>query len=137
MPIVVEVVSADKYAAWVGEQKKKMLAVAEDPNKKWSLAELKSKGEKIYAANCVACHQASGQGVKGAFPALDGSKLVNGPRGRHIEIVLNGKQGTAMAPFGKQLLDTDIAAVITYERNAWGNKTGDVIQPSEIKSARR
>jgi cytochrome c oxidase subunit 2 len=137
MPIVVEVVSAEKYAAWVGEQKRKMAAVAEDPNKKWSLAELKARGEKIYATNCVACHQANGQGVKGAFPALDGSKLVNGPRGRHIEIVLNGKQGTAMAPFGKQLSDTEIAAVIAYERNAWSNRSGDVIQPSDIATARR
>src|SRR6266568_451683 len=84
----------------------------------------------------VACHQANGQGVKGTFPALDGSQLVNGPRGRQMEIVLNGKRGTAMAPFGKQLSDTDIAAVVTYERNAWSNKTGDVIQPSEIRAAR-
>ncbi len=135
MPIVVEVVSAEKYAAWVGEQK--MAAAAEDPNKKWELAELKARGEKVYAANCIACHQANGQGVKGAFPALDGSKLVNGPRTAHIQMVLEGKQGTAMAAFGKQLSDTDIAAVITYERNNWGNKTGDVIQPSEIKSARK
>jgi cytochrome c oxidase subunit 2 len=137
MPIVVDVVSAEKYAAWVGEQRRKMAAVAEDPNKKWSLAELKARGEKIYATNCVACHQANGQGVKGAFPALDGSKIVNGPRGRHIEIVLNGKQGTAMAPFGKQLSDTEIAAVITYERNTWSNRSGDVIQPNDIATARR
>jgi cytochrome c oxidase subunit 2 len=137
MPIVVEVVSAEKYAAWVGEQKKKMAAAADDPNKKWNLADLRAQGEKVFGANCVACHQVNGQGVKGAFPALDGSPLVNGPRGRHIDIVLNGKQGTAMAPFGKQLSDTDVAAVITYERNAWSNKTGDVIQPSEIKAARK
>jgi cytochrome c oxidase subunit 2 len=137
MPIVVEVLSAEKYMAWVGEQKKKMAAAADDPNKKWNLSELKARGEKVYAANCVACHQANGQGVKGTFPALDGSPLVNGPRGRHIEIVLNGKRGTAMAAFGKQLSDTDVAAVITYERNAWSNKTGEVIQPSEIGSARK
>jgi cytochrome c oxidase subunit II len=137
MPIVVEVVSAEKYAEWVGEQRKKLAAAADDPNKKWTLADLKARGEKVYTANCVACHQASGQGVKGAFPALDGSAVVNGAKGRHIEIVLNGKSGTAMAPFGKQLSDTDIAAVITFERNSWSNKTGDVIQPSEIKAARR
>jgi len=75
--------------------------------------------------------------VKGVFPALDGSPLIKEPKGRHIEIVLNGKPGTAMAPFGKQLSDTDIAAAITYERNSWGNKTGDVIQPSEVKAARK
>jgi cytochrome c oxidase subunit II len=137
MPIVVDVVSAEKYSEWVAEQKKKIAAVAEDPNKKWDLEELRARGQGVYSTTCVACHQANGQGVKGAFPALDRSPLVNGPKGRHIEIVLNGKQGTAMAPFGKQLSDTDIAAVITYERNAWSNKTGDVIQPSEIRAARK
>jgi len=137
MPIVVRVVPQEDYTKWVGDRKALASKSADDDTKAYTLDQLKARGEKVYAANCVACHQANGQGVKGAFPALDGSKLVNGPRGRHIEIVLNGKQGTAMAPFGKQLLDTDIAAVITYERNAWSNKTGDVIQPSEIKSARR
>ena len=137
MPIVVEVVSAEKYSAWVADQRKKLAAAADDPNKKWTLADLKARGEKVYATNCVACHQANGQGVKGAFPALDGSAIANGAKGRHIEIVLNGKPGTAMAPFGKQLSDTDIAAAITYERNSWGNKTGDVIQPSEVKAARK
>jgi cytochrome c oxidase subunit II len=137
MPIVVEVVSAEKYSEWVGQQRKKMEAAADDPNKKWNLADLRARGEKVYAANCVACHQANGQGVKGAFPSLDGSALIKEPKGRHIEIVLNGKQGTAMAPFGKQLSDTDIAAVITYERNSWSNKTGEVIQPGEIRAARK
>jgi cytochrome c oxidase subunit 2 len=137
MPIVVEVLSAEKYTAWVAEQKKKIAAAADDPNKKWNLADLKARGEKVYAVNCVTCHQANGQGVKGAFPALDGSQRANGPRGRHIEIVLNGKRGTTMAAFGKQLSDTDIAAVITYERNAWSNRTGEVIQPAEIGSARK
>ncbi len=137
MPIVVEVLSAEEYTAWVGEQKRKIAAAAEDPSKKWNLAELKARGEKVYAANCVACHQANGLGVKGTFPALDGSQVVNGPRGRQMEIVLNGKGGTAMAPFGKQLSDTDIAAVITFTRNNWGNKTGEVVQPSEIRSARK
>ena len=137
MPIVVEVLSAEKYTAWVGEQRRKIAAAADDPNRKWNLADLKPRGEKVYAANCVTCHQANGQGVKGTFPALDGSRLANGPRGRHIEIVLNGKRGTTMAAFGKQLSDTDIAAVITYERNAWSNKTGEVVQPSEIGSARK
>jgi cytochrome c oxidase subunit 2 len=137
MPIVVEVLSAEKYTAWVGEQKKKIAAAADDPNKKWNLADLRARGEKVYGANCVSCHQANGQGVKGTFPALDGSQLVNGPRGRQMEIVLNGKRGTQMAPFGKQLSDTDLAAVITFTRNNWGNKTGEVIQPSEIRSARK
>jgi len=137
MPIVVEVVSAEKYTAWVADRKKEMAAAADDPNKKWELAELKARGEKVYAAQCVACHQANGQGIKGTFPGLDGSKIVQGPAAGHIDIVLNGKQGTSMAAFGKQLSDTDIAAVITYERNAWGNKTGTVVQPAEVKAARK
>ncbi|HEY5291102.1 MAG TPA: cytochrome c oxidase subunit II [Burkholderiales bacterium] len=137
MPIVVEVVSQEKYAQWVAGQKTKAAAVAEDPNKQWSAEELKARGEKVYAANCVACHQASGKGLPPAFPALDGSKIATGDKAAHIDRVLNGKTGTAMAAFGKQLSDTDIAAVITYERNAWGNKTGDVVQPGEVKAARK
>ena len=137
MPIVVEVVSPERYAQWVGEQKKKAAAAAEDPNKQWSAAELKARGEKVYAANCVACHQATGKGLPPAFPALDGSKIATGDKKAHVDIVLNGKAGTAMAAFGKQLSDTDIAAVITYERNAWGNKTGDAVQPGEVKAARK
>ena len=123
MPIVVEVVSAEKYTAWVAEQK--------------DLAELKARGEKVYASNCVACHQANGQGIPGSFKALDGSPIVKGPVKDHLDRVLNGKTGTAMAAFGKQLSDTDIAAVITYERNSWSNKTGDVVQPSDVKAARK
>ena len=137
MPVVVNVVSAEKYSAWVQEQKKIMDAQADDPNKTWTLEDLKVRGAKVYAANCLACHQGNGQGVKGAFPALDGSKMVNGPKDDQIQLVLNGKQGTAMAAFGKQLSDTDLAAVITYTRNNGGNKTGEAIQPAEIKSQRR
>jgi len=114
-----------------------MAAQAEDPNKVWALDALKARGEKVYAANCVACHQASGQGVKGTFPALDGSKIVTGPKEAQIDRVLNGKQGTAMAAFGTQLSDTDIAAAITYTRNSWGNKTGEAVQPAEVKSQRK
>jgi cytochrome c oxidase subunit 2 len=138
MPIVVEVVSAEKYSAWVGEQKKKIAAAAEDPGKTWDLADLRARGEKVYAANCVACHQANGMGVPNAFPALAGSKLVNGPPGPQIAMVLDGKQGTAMQAFGKTLSDTDIAAVITYTRSAWNNKASDnPVQPAQVKSARK
>jgi cytochrome c oxidase subunit 2 len=138
MPIVVEVVSQEKYSAWVGEQKKKLAAAAEDPNKKWELAELRARGEKVYAANCVACHQANGKGVQGAFPALDGSKIANGPLADKLAIVLNGKAGTAMQAFGKQLSPTDIAAVITYISNAWSNKAADnIVQPAEVLAARK
>ena len=137
MPIVVEVVSQEKYAQWVAGQKKKTAAAADDPNKQWSAAELKARGEKVYAANCVACHQVTGKGLPPAFPALDGSKIATGDKNAHIDIVLNGKAGTTMAAFAKQLSDTDIAAVVTYERNAWGNKTGDAVQPGEVKAARK
>ena len=137
MPIVVKVVSQQQYTQWVAEQKKKSAAAAEDTNKQWTLAELKARGEKVYAANCAACHQANGKGLPPTFPALDGSKIATGDKAAHINRVLNGKPGTAMVAFGKQLSDTDIAAVITYERNAWGNKMGDMVQPAEVKAARK
>ena len=98
---------------------------------------MKARGEKVYASSCVACHQANGKGTPPAFPPLDGSKIANGPKADHLNIVINGKPGTAMAAFGKQLNDTEIAAVVTYERNAWGNKTGEAIQPAEIKGLRK
>jgi cytochrome c oxidase subunit 2 len=138
MPIVVEAVEPEKYAAWVQEQKAKMAkaAVADDPNKAWSLDDLKARGEKVYAANCVACHQATGMGVPGAFPALSGSKVVNGPKNDQIALVLGGKPGTAMQSF-KQLNDVEIAAVITYTRNNWNNKTGDAVTPADVKALRK
>lgn len=140
MPIVVEVVSQEKYAAWVGEQKKRIAAAAEDPNKQWALADLAARGEKVYQANCVACHQASGMGVPPAFPPLSGSAKVTGSKEDQIAILLNGivKNGTptAMASF-KQLSDTDLAAVATYTRNAWANKAGDVVQPAEVRAQRK
>jgi len=136
MPIVVQVVSAEEYTAWVAGQKKMLAAAAEDPNKVWALADLKARGEKVYAANCVVCHQANGKGLA-TFPPLDGSKVATGPKGEHIKTVLNGRPKTAMAAFGKQLSDTDIAAVVTYERNSWGNHTGDAIQPAEVKALRQ
>ena len=136
MPIEVHVLSADKYAAWVSEQQASHAVVADDANREWSMDELVAKGEQVFAANCAACHQATGQGMPPAFPALDGSAVVQGPAPTQIEIVMNGREGTAMAAFGKQLTDADLAAVITYTRNAWSNSTGDAIQPAEIAAAR-
>ena len=140
MPIVVEAVTPEKYAQWVAEQKKKMAAGAVDPAKQWTLDELKAHGEKVYAGNCVACHQATGMGIPGAFPALSGSKVVTGPKNGQINVVLNGvvKDGrpTAMVSF-KHLPDADIAAVITYTRNSWANKTGEAITPAEVISLRK
>jgi cytochrome c oxidase subunit 2 len=140
MPIVVRVVSAEDYTAWVAGEKKKMAALADDPTKVWTIDELKTKGEGIYAANCVACHQASGKGVPNAFASLDGSPVVNGPKAEQIHIVLNGlhsgKFPSAM-PAWKQLSDSDIASVITYTRNTWSNKAAEnIVQPAEVLAAR-
>jgi cytochrome c oxidase subunit II len=137
MPIVVRVVSAPEYSKWVGEQKKAMSAAADDPAKTWDLKELVARGERVYAANCVACHQASGQGMPAMkAPALAASKFVTGPEAPPIDTVLHGRPNTAMQAFDKQLSDTEIAAVITYARNSWGNKASDV-QPAEVKARRK
>src|SRR5688572_20415088 len=137
MPIVVRVVSQPEYAKWVGEQKKSMAAAADDPNKAWDLKELVARGERVYAANCVACHQASGQGLAAMkAPALAGSKFVTGKEEDPIDTVLNGRPNTAMQAFKSQLSDTDIAAVITYTRNSWGNKASDV-QPAEVRARKK
>ena len=136
MPVVVEVKSKEDYAKWVGEQKAKVAAAADDPAKVWDAKALAERGEKVFAANCAACHQANGKGVPPAFPPLDGSKVVLGPTADQVALVLNGRAGTAMAPF-KQLSNTDLASVITYTRNAWSNKTGQAIQPAEIQAARK
>ncbi len=134
MPIVVEVKSPEDYKAWVAQQKQKNAAAGEDPNKQWDAKELAGKGAGIFAANCAACHQANGQGIPGTFPALAGSKIVNGVPADQIHIVLNGKPGTAM-PSWKQLSDTDLAAVIDYTRASWGNQ-GAPVQPADVKAAR-
>ena len=139
MPIVVKVVSEADYAKWADEQKKLLAAQADDPNKEWTGPELIARGEKVYAANCVACHQGSGKGVMGAFPALDGSKIVMGPKADNIQILLKGKPGTAMQSFASQLNDVEIAAVITYTRASWtnaGKGQDPVVAPADIKAAR-
>jgi cytochrome c oxidase subunit 2 len=136
MPIVVEVKSRDDYAKWLADQKAKYATPAGAADQPMDLAALMSNGSRVFNANCAACHQANGKGVPGAFPALDGSSIVRGPKGDQIAIVLHGKPGTAMPPWS-QLSDADIASVITYTRNSWSNKTGDAIQPAEIKAARK
>lgn len=136
MPIVVEAVPPAQYAAWMTEQKTQLAAAKSSAQKEFALAELVAQGEKVYAANCAACHQASGAGIPGTFPALDGSPVVTGPPAAHLERVFKGRAGTAMQPFGKQLSDLEIAAVISYERNSWHNKTGDGVQPSVVAALR-
>ena len=140
MPIVVRVVSAEDYTAWVNGEKKKMAALADDPNKTWTIDELKTKGEQVYNANCVACHQANGKGVPNAFAPLDGSQVVLGAKAHNVDVLLNGQDGPvypAAMPAWKQLSDTEIAAVITYTRNTWSNKAAEnIVQPAEVLAAR-
>ncbi|AFT84401.1 cytochrome c oxidase subunit II [Paraburkholderia phenoliruptrix BR3459a] len=133
MPVVVEVLSTDDYAKWVDAQKKKMAAGQDDPNKTYTLAELMERGGKVYAANCAVCHQPTGKGA-GAFPALDGSKIANGPIAEHVSLVLKGKN--AMPSWAPTLNDVEIASVVTFERNSWGNHTGDILQPKQVADAR-
>ena len=136
MPIVVKVVSDEDYKAWVARKKGTAQAAAADNGKTFGTAELVARGEKVYQANCAACHQANGMGLPGTFPAINGSKVATGPIADHIKVVLNGRPGTAMASFAGQLSDADIAAVVTYQRNAWDNKTGDAAQPADIAATR-
>jgi cytochrome c oxidase subunit 2 len=139
MPVVVEVLPADQYAAWADAQKKKATAAADDPARIWDVKQLTARGEAVYTANCAACHQANGKGVAPAFPPLDGSKIATGPVAAHLDVVLNGVvrngQATAMVAWKNTLSATEIAAVVTYERNAWGNHVGDVVQPSQVAAA--
>jgi cytochrome c oxidase subunit 2 len=136
MPIHVKVVSAEDYTKWVEAEKKKMAAKADDPNKVWDMAGLVKRGEKVYAANCAACHQANGKGA-GPIKAVDGSAIVlDADKGKQLAVLLNGAAGGAM-PAWKQLSDTDLAAVITYTKNNWSNKTGQVVQPADVKAARK
>ena len=136
MPIHVKVLSHADYSAWVAVKHKEMAALADDPNKVWTLADLVGRGEKIYAANCAACHQASGKGA-GPIKPLDGSPVVlDADKIREITTVLQGVNNGAM-PSWKQLSDTELAAVITFTKNNWGNKTGQLVQPSEVAAARK
>ena len=136
MPIHVKVVTAPEYTAWVDAQKKLAAAKADDPSKVWDLNGLVARGEKVYNANCVACHQASGKGA-GPIKAIDGAAVVlDADKSKQIAILLNGQNNGAM-PAWKQLSDTEIAAVITFTKNSWSNKTGQIVQPADITAARK
>ena len=139
MPVVVEVKSKDDFATWRDDQKKKLLPAGEDPNKVWNVGELTTRGHTVFDSNCAACHQSGGTGnpALGA-PPLVNDKVVLGPRAQQINTVLNGQNNGKMPPWKDVLSDTDIAAVITYTRNSWGNKAAEnVVQPSEVKAARK
>ena len=136
MPIHVKVLSAEDYASWVVAEKKKQAAKADDPAKVWALDDLSKRGEKVYAANCAACHQANGKGA-GSIKAVDGSSIVlDADKSKQIAVLLNGQNNGAM-PAWKQLSDTEIAAVITYTKNNWSNKTGQIVQPADVLAARK
>jgi cytochrome c oxidase subunit 2 len=136
MPIVVIAKEPAEFDAWMSEQKLMAQKAKEEEQKllamNMSMEELMSVGEKAYIANCAACHQVTGTGIPGVFPALKGSKIATEDMAAHIQIVVDGKSGTAMQGYGKQLGLKDLAAIITYERNAWGNSTGDLVQASDI-----
>ena len=137
MPIVVESVSQERFDAWIEDQKQiKLAALAEaTAEREWDKDELMARGERLYNTMCAACHQADGSGMPPAFPAIRGSAVATGPIPRHMEVVLKGVPGTAMAAWNS-LNDLEIASIITYQRNAWGNDTGDVVQPSDVNAAR-
>lgn len=145
MPVVVHAVPEPEYLAWVDKKKAEQAAAEAGSDKAWSSDELMAKGKDVYEKQCAMCHQSNGQGMPPAFPALAGSKIVVGPllspagkllKDSHVDRVFNGKEGTAMQAFRNTLSDTELAAVITFERNSFGNSKGDLIQPAQIKALR-
>ena len=135
MPVVVKVVEKDEYSDWVLAKKKEAIKLAELTEKEWSLTELTERGEGVYQKNCVACHQVNGEGLPPIFPALAGSDIVMFDKDRNVEILMEGVQGAAMQSFANQLSEVDMAAVITYTRQAWGNAEngdGEYVVPSDI-----
>lgn len=145
MPIVVEALAEPDFKAWVARKKAEVSAASAAADKVWSKEELMAKGAEIYDRVCSACHQAGGKGLQGVFPALAGSKVVNGPfvdkdgsliKDGHLDRVMNGKPGTAMQAFKNTLSDVEIAAIVTFERNSFGNRMGDIVQPSQVKTLR-
>ena len=136
MPIVVVATTEQGFKDWVAQQKGQATQGEADTNKLWTMQDLMKQGEQVYSRICAACHQPTGQGMPPTFPALKGSPITTGPLAGHVDIVFNGKSGTAMQAFKTQLSDVELASVITYERNAFGNNTGILVQPIQIKALR-
>jgi len=145
MPIVVEAVTEDKYKEWVAQKQAEAAKLAASSEQAWSKEDLMKHGADVYDKVCAACHQAGGVGLPGVFPALAGSKVVNSKmldesgkliKDAHLDRVMNGKTGTAMQAFKATLTDVDIAGVVTFERNSFGNNMGDIVQPSQVKALR-
>ncbi|OUS05938.1 cytochrome c oxidase subunit II [Gammaproteobacteria bacterium 42_54_T18] len=133
MPIVIKAVPEEEYIAWLDERKSLKEKEASASQKDWTMEELMAKGEQVYNKSCSACHQPTGVGLPPVFPALKGSAIALGPMDDHLDIVFNGKSGTGMSGFGEQLSAVDLAAVVTYERNAWGNNVGDILLPADVE----
>lgn len=136
MPIVVRAAPEEEYRAWVAERKTAQAEQAALAMRTWDKNELMALGEKVYVTSCATCHQMDGAGVAGAFPSIRGSEVATGDVQAHLKLVMDGRSGTAMQSFGSQLGDVELAAVVTYQRNALGNATGDVVQPAMITAAR-
>jgi cytochrome c oxidase subunit 2 len=136
MPIVLVAKTQEDYDAWVEDQKSAAAAAADAATQALGMDELMAKGESVYKSHCAACHQANGEGIPGVFPGIAGSAIATGDVAKHIDIGVNGVTGTAMQAFGEQLSAVDLAAVITYQRNAFGNDTGDMVQPADITAAK-
>ena len=132
MPIVVHAMPEDEYDAWYAERLTQEAVRKEALSRTFTEEELMAEGEQVYATYCASCHMPNGKGVPPVFPALDGGPIATGRRADHLDIVLNGKAGTAMQAFGRQLDAAQLAAVVHYERHAWGNNTGDVTQPRDV-----
>jgi cytochrome c oxidase subunit 2 len=136
MPVVVEAVTQSEYEQWIADKKAEAAAIADSANKEWSMQDLLAQGETVYNGNCAACHGPTGAGIPGVFPPMTNNPVVTGDTAEHVNVVMNGRSGTAMAAYKTQLSDVDLAAVITFERNSLGNSVGDMVQPSAIKNAR-
>jgi cytochrome c oxidase subunit 2 len=137
MPVVVRVVEKPEYDAWLAEKQAQAAAIAELTSREWTLEQLVAEGQTVYTTFCVACHQPNGQGLPPAFPALTGSPITTGPIAGHIDTVLHGRPGTAMAAYSALLNPVQLAGVITFERNALGNSMGDMVTPAEILQAQQ
>ncbi len=132
MPIVVNVVEKDEYEFWLAEKKQAAAELAALTETTFTMEELMARGEEAYLQSCAACHQPNGQGIPPAFPSLVGSAVVTGPVEEHLEVGINGRPGTVMQAFGDLLSEVDLAAILTYQRNSWGNEMGDVVQPIDV-----
>jgi cytochrome c oxidase subunit 2 len=138
MPIVVNVTSEEEFNSWLAEKKQAAAAEKALASQVFTLEELVTRGEEVYNKACVACHGPTGDGVPGVFPALKGSPMATGPINAHLDMVVNGsKNNPAMQAFGAQLSELDLAAVVTYERNAWGNNMGDMLQPADVANFKK